>query len=115
MHCLMRLNQMTALSLCTVGVLLFLLMPASAGLQQISEANVTEVRAYAGGNAHITISVNTACSGTGRRDILRVSGPGTNLVYGTALAALLADKTVEVEYDDVRSGNYCTLSYLRIK
>jgi hypothetical protein len=106
---------MIALSLCTAGVLFCLWTPASAALQVLPTAIVTEVRAYADGNVHVTLSVNTACSGVGRMNVLRVGGAGADRVLSAALAALLAGHEVEVEYDDARSGNYCNLSYLRIK
>jgi hypothetical protein len=106
---------MIALSLYTAGVLLCLMRPASAAPQILPTAKVTAVRAYADGNVHVTLSQNTACSGVGKADILRVGGAGADRVFSAALAALLAGNEVEVEYDDVRSGAYCNLTALRIK
>ena len=110
-------NRMIAIGLGTIGMLLCCLTPASGDLQQIPEASVTQVRVVVDdGNLHITFSANAdQCSGTGRRDILRVTGsnPGTDRVYSTAITALLTAKKVEVEYDDVRSGRYFELKTLR--
>jgi hypothetical protein len=117
---LLRLNQTMLLNLCTAGMLLWLSMPASAAVQMIEEAYVTAVRAYADGNVLIFLSVTAVCFGRGRNDtfestVLGVHGPGTDRVYTAALAALLGTKKVEIEYDDVRVGQYCPLVDLRIK
>jgi hypothetical protein len=90
-------------------------MPAFATLRTLRNPTVTAVRAYADGNMHITLSATTLCAGSGSLTSLRVGGDGAARVHESALAAPLNERRVNIEYDDVRDGNFCNLVSIRIK
>jgi hypothetical protein len=108
-----RLGRMIATSLCIAGVLICTSMPASATVRRI-RVKIEGVRSFADGNEHLFLSANAICSGAGTDAVLRVGGDGLDRIHATALEAFLRQRTVEIQYDDQRTGNFCNLVSIHI-